>query len=88
MPAPSIYGDPKITQDEKSGSVFLDVSVTGADPAKTKWFLGDKEIAATNTYKFSNAAEAGGRQKLRCEVKVICNWGLTINALFRISTRL
>lgn len=41
MAPPSIYGDPKITQDEGSGSVFLDVVVTGADPEKTKWFLGD-----------------------------------------------
>lgn len=70
MAPPSIYGDPKITQDESSGSVFLDVVVTGCDPSKTKWFLGDDEIAQTVTYKFSHSDDSGDRKKLRCEIKV------------------
>lgn len=70
MAPPSIFGDPKITQDDGSGSVFLDVVVTGADPAKTKWFLGENEIAATATYKFSHSDEGSNKKKLRCEIKV------------------
>ncbi|KAI6176919.1 Twitchin [Aphelenchoides bicaudatus] len=69
MAPPSIYGDPKITQDEGSGSVLLDVIVTGADPAKTKWFFGENELAESGTYKFSHADDSGNRKKLRCEIK-------------------
>ncbi|VDK46360.1 unnamed protein product [Anisakis simplex] len=68
MAPPTIYGEPKITHDEKSGSVYLDVIVTGADAAKTKWFLGDRELEATETYKFSSSDEGGKRTKLRCEI--------------------
>lgn len=70
MAPPTIHGDPKISQDEGSGSVLLDVVVAGAEPAKTKWFLGEDELAASNTYKFSHADEPQNRKKLRCEIKV------------------
>uniref|UniRef100_A0A914C0R2 Ig-like domain-containing protein n=1 Tax=Acrobeloides nanus TaxID=290746 RepID=A0A914C0R2_9BILA len=69
MAPPSIYGDPKITQNEDSGSVLLEVLVTGADPSKTKWFLGEKELAETDTYKFSNKDEGGKRHQFTCEIK-------------------
>ncbi|KAI6215063.1 Twitchin [Aphelenchoides besseyi] len=69
MAPPSIHGDPKITQDEKSGSVFLEVSVEGADPANTRWFLGDNELDATASYKFSHADDSDNRKKLICEIK-------------------
>ncbi|KAI6240946.1 Twitchin [Aphelenchoides fujianensis] len=69
MAPPSIHGDPKITQDESSGSVFLEVIVAGADPEKTRWYFGDDEIDATSTYKFSHADDSGGRKKLICEIK-------------------
>uniref|UniRef100_A0A7E4ZWQ0 Ig-like domain-containing protein n=1 Tax=Panagrellus redivivus TaxID=6233 RepID=A0A7E4ZWQ0_PANRE len=69
MAPPSIYGDPKITHDESSGSVFLETLVTNADPSKTKWFLKDQEIAETATYKFSNSDEGGNRRKFVCEIK-------------------
>ena len=69
MAPPSIYGDPKISHDESSGSVFLETLVTGADPAKTKWFYKDNEIAESGTYTFSNSDEGGNRRKFICEIK-------------------
>ncbi|KAI1708919.1 immunoglobulin i-set domain-containing protein [Ditylenchus destructor] len=70
MSAPAIYGQPKITHDEQSGSVFLECVVTGADSSKTKWFLGDNEIAAgTGAYRFSHSDEGGNRKKFVCEIK-------------------
>ena len=74
MAPPSIYGDPKITQNEETGSVLLEVLVTGADPSKTKWFLGEKELAETDTYKFSNKDEGGKRHQFTCEIKVRKIW--------------
>ncbi|CAD5221144.1 unnamed protein product [Bursaphelenchus xylophilus] len=79
MAPPSIVGDPKITQDESSGSVFLDVVVANVDPAKTKWFKGDDELAASNTYKFSHSDEAG-KKKLRCEIK---NFDKTLSGTYK-----
>ncbi|MFH4977005.1 hypothetical protein AB6A40_003714 [Gnathostoma spinigerum] len=67
MAPPSIYGDPKITQE--GTSVMLDVVVTGADPAKTRWFLGDKELEKSESYVFSHKDEGGNRTRLRCEMK-------------------
>ncbi|VDD97749.1 unnamed protein product [Enterobius vermicularis] len=69
MAPPSIYGEPKITHDTASGSVFLDVIVTGVIPAKTKWFFGDKELDKSETYVFSSKDEGGKRTLLRCEIK-------------------
>jgi hypothetical protein len=74
MAPPAIYGEPKINHEEKSGSVFLEVTVTNADPAKTKWFFGEKEIAQTDTYKFSSANQEGNRKKFVCEIKVGYFW--------------
>uniref|UniRef100_A0A9J2PLP3 Ig-like domain-containing protein n=1 Tax=Ascaris lumbricoides TaxID=6252 RepID=A0A9J2PLP3_ASCLU len=42
---------------------------SSAEAAKTKWFLGDKELAATETYVFSSKDEGGKRTLLRCEIK-------------------
>lgn len=70
MAPPSIYGDPKIAHDEDSGSVILETLVTGADPAKTKWFYNENEIAESGTYIFSNSDEGGNRRKFICEIKV------------------
>lgn len=69
MAPPSIYGEPKITHDTASGSVFLDVVATGVIPEKTKWFLGDKELDKSATYVFSSKDEGGKRMLLRCEIK-------------------
>jgi len=69
MTNPQIYGEPKITHSEDSGSVFLEAVVTGADSSKTKWFLEDKEISESGTYKFSHNDEGGNRTKFVCEIK-------------------
>lgn len=71
MAPPSVYGEPKIVQDQESGSVILETTVVGADAAKTKWFLNGKEIAETDTYKFSFKDEGGNRKTLRAEIKVL-----------------
>lgn len=42
----------------------------GADPTKTKWFFGDKELDKSETYVFSTRDEGGKRILLRCEIKV------------------
>ncbi|VDO63622.1 unnamed protein product [Heligmosomoides polygyrus] len=68
MAPPSIYGEPKIRTAE-NGSVFLEVVVTGADVTKTKWMLGDKELAENGVYAFSHSDEGGNRKKLICEIK-------------------
>jgi len=69
MAPPSVYGEPKIIQDQESGSVILESTVIGADPTKTKWFLNGKEIAETETYKFGFKDEGGNRKTLRAEIK-------------------
>ncbi|KAL3106719.1 hypothetical protein niasHT_019847 [Heterodera trifolii] len=70
MPPPSIHGQPKIRHDEQSNSVFLEVSVQGADAPKTKWYLEEKEIASgTGAYRMSTAEQEGGRKLLICEIK-------------------
>uniref|UniRef100_A0A914USW4 Immunoglobulin I-set domain-containing protein n=1 Tax=Plectus sambesii TaxID=2011161 RepID=A0A914USW4_9BILA len=69
MAPPAISGEPKITQDTESGSVILEVMVTNTDPAKTKWFLNDKELAETESYAFSSKDEGGKRHTLKCEIK-------------------
>uniref|UniRef100_A0A915CTT9 Ig-like domain-containing protein n=1 Tax=Ditylenchus dipsaci TaxID=166011 RepID=A0A915CTT9_9BILA len=69
MSPPAIYGEPKISHKEDSGSVFLEAVVTGADSSKTKWFLDDKEISETGPYKFSHSEEGGNRLKVVCEIK-------------------
>ncbi|KAE9554766.1 hypothetical protein FO519_002027 [Halicephalobus sp. NKZ332] len=69
MAPPAIYGDPKISHDEKTGTVILDVTVTGSDPSKAKWFFKENEIAQSNTYAFSNKDEGGNRRKYICEIK-------------------
>ncbi|EPB67477.1 immunoglobulin I-set domain protein [Ancylostoma ceylanicum] len=68
MPAPTIYGEPKIRSTD-NGSVFLEVVVTGADPSKTKWMLQDKELEQNECYIFSHSDEGGNRKKLICEIK-------------------
>ncbi|KJH47127.1 immunoglobulin I-set domain protein [Dictyocaulus viviparus] len=68
MAPPSIYGEPKIRAAD-NGSVFLEVVVIGADPTKTKWLLGGKELEQTSTYIFSHSDEGGNRKKLSCEIK-------------------
>ncbi|KAK6762798.1 hypothetical protein RB195_023488 [Necator americanus] len=70
MPAPVIYGDPKIRSTD-TGSVFLEVVVTGADPSKTKWMLNDKELEQNECYVFGHTDEGGNRNKLTCEIKVL-----------------
>ncbi|CAI4226171.1 unnamed protein product [Auanema sp. JU1783] len=67
MAPPSIYGEPKI-RSEASG-VFLEVLVTGADPAKTKWFFGEKELEENKNFIFSFSDEGGNRKKLVCQIK-------------------
>lgn len=37
---------------------------------KTKWMLGDKELAENGVYAFSHSDEGGNRKKLICEIKV------------------
>uniref|UniRef100_A0AC34QHN6 Ig-like domain-containing protein n=1 Tax=Panagrolaimus sp. JU765 TaxID=591449 RepID=A0AC34QHN6_9BILA len=69
MAPPSIYGDPKISHDEVTGSVLLEVISTNSDPAKTKWFFNGNEIAASATYAFSSSDEGGNRKKYICEIK-------------------
>ena len=75
MAPPSIYGEPKITHDQESGSVFLECVVTGADSSKTKWFYGDSELDEESKsvngggYKFSHNDEGGNRKKFTCEIK-------------------
>ncbi|KAH7722645.1 immunoglobulin I-set domain-containing protein [Aphelenchoides avenae] len=69
MAPPTIHGDPKIVHDEQAGSVVLEAVVAGAEPAKTKWFLGDNEIAETTTYRFKTADEGANRKKFICEIK-------------------
>ncbi|KAK0397692.1 hypothetical protein QR680_002222 [Steinernema hermaphroditum] len=69
MAPPTIYGEPKIVHDEESGSVVLEVMATGADAEKTKWFLEDKEIVETESYKFSNSDQGGNRKLYKCEIK-------------------
>ncbi|VDN02657.1 unnamed protein product [Thelazia callipaeda] len=64
MSPPVIHGEPKIIQDAAANSVNLEVT-----PELTKWFLGDKEIEATETYIFSHHDEGGKRTLLRCEIK-------------------
>ncbi|VDM52538.1 unnamed protein product [Angiostrongylus costaricensis] len=68
MPPPTIYGEPKIRSAD-NGSVFLEVVVTGADPTKTKWMLGDRELEQTENYIFTHSDEGGNRKKLSCEIK-------------------
>ncbi|PAV79139.1 hypothetical protein WR25_03213 [Diploscapter pachys] len=67
MAPPAIYGEPKI--NNKDGTVFLEVTATGADPKKTQWFYGDKELDENETVKFSNADEGGNRRKFVCEIR-------------------
>ncbi|VDM83774.1 unnamed protein product [Strongylus vulgaris] len=54
----------KKAEDELRGVV-----VTGADPAKTKWMLQDKELEQNECYIFSHSDEGGNRKKLVCEIK-------------------
>ncbi|PIO65635.1 immunoglobulin I-set domain protein [Teladorsagia circumcincta] len=68
MAPPAIYGEPKIRTAD-NGSVFLEVVVTGADPAKTKWMLGEKQLEQNDRYQFSFSDEGGNRKKLACEIK-------------------
>ena len=68
MAPPAIYGEPKI--NNKDGTVSLEVTATGADPKKTQWFYGDKELDENETVKFSNADEGGNRRKFVCEIRV------------------
>ncbi|KAE9414172.1 hypothetical protein Angca_006081 [Angiostrongylus cantonensis] len=68
MPPPTINGEPKIRSAD-NGSVFLEVVVSGADPTKTKWMLGDKELEQTENYIFTHSDEGGNRKKLSCEIK-------------------
>ncbi|OZC06608.1 immunoglobulin I-set domain protein [Onchocerca flexuosa] len=69
MAPPVIHGEPKIIQDTKTNTVSLEVIVSGILPEKTKWFLGEKEIEATETYVFSQHDEGGKRTLLKCEIK-------------------
>ncbi|KAK6031084.1 hypothetical protein OSTOST_02765, partial [Ostertagia ostertagi] len=68
MAPPAIYGEPKIRTAD-NGSVFLEVVVTGVDPAKTKWMLGEKQLEQNERYHFSFSDEGGNRKKLACEIK-------------------
>lgn len=72
MAPPSIYGEPKITHNEKTGSVLLEVTVTNVDPSKTKWFYGETALSADDSkrYVFSTSDEGGNRKKLSAEIKV------------------
>ncbi|CAJ0574956.1 unnamed protein product, partial [Mesorhabditis spiculigera] len=68
MAPPAIYGEPKIISAE--GNVTLEVVVTGvSEPEKTKWLLGDRELAESENYVFSHADEGGNRKKLTCLIK-------------------
>ena len=67
MAPPTIYGEPKIVSAE--GNVVLEVVVVGADPEKSAWFYGDREIEANESYVFSHSDEGGGRKKLIAEIK-------------------
>jgi len=69
MAPPSIYGEPKINHNADTGSVNLEVVVTGANPEKTQWFFGEKELAASDTYSFHTKDEGGNRKLLRLEIK-------------------
>ena len=82
MAPPSIHGQPKIRHDEQSNSVFLDVAVQGADAAKTKWFLEEKEIASgTGNYRMSTADQEGGRKLLVCEIK---NYDKSLQGTYKV----
>ncbi|CAI5455949.1 unnamed protein product [Caenorhabditis angaria] len=67
MAPPSIYGEPKIRSE--NGSVFLEVIVTGADPAKIQWFFGADELEENEFLKFSHSDEGGNRTKFVAEIK-------------------
>ncbi|CAJ0937935.1 unnamed protein product, partial [Mesorhabditis belari] len=67
MAPPAIYGEPKIISAD--GNVTLEVVVTGADPVKTKWLLGDRELEESDNYVFSHSDEGGNRKKLTCLIK-------------------
>lgn len=67
--APTINGEPKITQDAATATVGLEVFVNNADPTKTKWFFGEKELAPSDTYSFTAIDQGGGKNALRCTIK-------------------
>uniref|UniRef100_A0A1I8BYL1 Ig-like domain-containing protein n=1 Tax=Meloidogyne hapla TaxID=6305 RepID=A0A1I8BYL1_MELHA len=70
MSPPAIQGQPKIRHDEQTNSVFLEVSVLGAEATKTKWYLEEKEIASgTGAYRMSTQEQEGGKKLLICEIK-------------------
>uniref|UniRef100_A0A915PBR4 Immunoglobulin I-set domain-containing protein n=1 Tax=Meloidogyne floridensis TaxID=298350 RepID=A0A915PBR4_9BILA len=70
MSPPAIQGQPKIRHDEQTNSVFLEVSVLGAEATKTKWYLEEKEIASgTGAYRMSTQEQEGGKKLIICEIK-------------------
>lgn len=68
---PKVHGQPMIRRDPENNSIHLEVVVSGADEAETKWYVDEREIlSGTEGYEMTAQKQPDqGMTLFGCEIK-------------------